>query len=60
MLFLDHAVPSPNRALSNDHKFLRDFAREAGCLIFKGGNGVCHQLVAELFAGSGDIIVGAD
>ena len=60
VLFLDHAVPSPNRALSNDHKFLRDFSREAGCLIFEGGNGVCHQLVAELFAGSGDIVVGAD
>src|SRR4030042_6056947 len=60
VLFIDHAVPSPNTQLSNDHLFLRSFAREQGCLIFEGGNGVCHQLVAELFASPGDIIVGAD
>jgi 3-isopropylmalate/(R)-2-methylmalate dehydratase large subunit len=60
ILFLDHAVPSPNRQLANDHKFLRGFAEEAGCVLFEGGNGVCHQLVAENFANPGDIIVGAD
>jgi 3-isopropylmalate/(R)-2-methylmalate dehydratase large subunit len=60
LLFLDHAVPSPNRQLANDHKFLRDFAVEAGCVLFEGGNGVCHQLVAENFANPGDIIIGAD
>jgi 3-isopropylmalate/(R)-2-methylmalate dehydratase large subunit len=60
ILFLDHAVPSPNRQLSNDHKFLREFAKEAGCVLFEGGSGVCHQLVAENFANPGDIIVGAD
>jgi len=59
-IFLDHAVPSPNRNLSNDHQFLRSFAQETGCLLFEGGSGVCHQLVAELFASPGDIIVGAD
>jgi 3-isopropylmalate/(R)-2-methylmalate dehydratase large subunit len=60
LLFLDHAVPSPNRQLSNDHQFIRTFASETGCLLFEGGNGVCHQLVAELFGKPGDIIVGAD
>jgi len=60
VIFLDHAVPSPSRQLSNDHRLLREFARETGCLIFEGGNGICHQLVAELFAKPGDIIVGAD
>ncbi len=60
VIFLDHAVPSPSRQLSNDHRLLREFARETGCLIFEGGNGICHQLVAELFARPGDIIVGAD
>jgi 3-isopropylmalate/(R)-2-methylmalate dehydratase large subunit len=60
VLFLDHAVPSPNRQLSNDHKFLREFAEKAGCVLFEGGSGVCHQLVAEHFASPGDIIVGAD
>ncbi len=59
-IFLDHAIPSPNRQLSNDHQFLRQFAEETGCLIFEGGHGICHQLVAEIFASPGDIIVGAD
>jgi len=59
-LFIDHAAPSPNRQLSNDHMFLRDFAAESGCLLFDAGNGVCHQLVAEKLANPGDVIVGAD
>jgi 3-isopropylmalate/(R)-2-methylmalate dehydratase large subunit len=59
-VFLDHAIPSPNRQLSNDHQFLRQFAEETGCLIFEGGSGICHQLVAEMFANPGDVIVGAD
>jgi 3-isopropylmalate/(R)-2-methylmalate dehydratase large subunit len=59
-VFLDHAIPSPNRQLSNDHQFLRRFAEETGCLIFEAGTGICHQLVAEMFANPGDIIVGAD
>ena len=60
VIFLDHAIPSPNRQLSNDHQFLRRFAHETGCRIFEGGNGICHQLVAELIATPGDVIVGSD
>ncbi|MBM4452382.1 MAG: 3-isopropylmalate dehydratase large subunit [Chloroflexi bacterium] len=60
VIFIDHAVPSPSRQLSNDHQFLRQFARETGCVIFEGSHGICHQLVAENFANPGDIIVGAD
>ncbi len=60
ILFLDHAVPSPAKELSNDHAFLRTFAKEAGCVLSEGGNGVCHQVVAETYARPGDIIVGAD
>jgi 3-isopropylmalate/(R)-2-methylmalate dehydratase large subunit len=59
-VFIDHAAPSPNRALSNDHLFLRQFAADTGCLLFDAGSGVCHQLVAEKLANPGDIIVGAD
>jgi 3-isopropylmalate/(R)-2-methylmalate dehydratase large subunit len=59
-IFLDHAIPSPNRQLSNDHQLLRRFAEETGCQIFEGGSGICHQIVAEKFANPGDIIVGAD
>jgi 3-isopropylmalate/(R)-2-methylmalate dehydratase large subunit len=59
-VFLDHAIPSPSRQLSNDQQFLRRFAEDTSCQIFEGGSGICHQLVAEKFAGPGDVIVGAD
>ena len=59
-LFIDHASPSPNRQLSNDHAFMRQFAADSGCLLFDAGNGVCHQIVAEQLANPGDVIVGAD
>jgi 3-isopropylmalate/(R)-2-methylmalate dehydratase large subunit len=59
-LFLDHAAPSPTQELSNDHRLLRQFAQESGCLIYDVGGGVCHQIVAESLAKPGDIIIGAD
>ena len=59
-LFLDHAAPSPNSGLSNDHRLLRQFAQQTGCFICDVGDGVCHQIVAESLAKPGDIIVGAD
>jgi 3-isopropylmalate/(R)-2-methylmalate dehydratase large subunit len=59
-LFIDHAAPSPDISISNDHTLLRQFARESGCLIYDVGGGVCHQIVAESLAKPGDIIVGAD
>jgi len=59
-LFIDHAAPSPNRALSNDQILLRDFARQAGSATFDFGEGICHQIVAESLAKPGDLIVGAD
>ena len=60
VIFIDHAVPSPNQALSNDHLFLRHFARETGAMMSDLGEGVCHQLVGESFAKSGDVVVGSD
>jgi 3-isopropylmalate/(R)-2-methylmalate dehydratase large subunit len=60
VIFIDHAAPSPNANLSNDHIFLRDFARQNSCVISEVGEGVCHQIVAEAYARPGDVIVGAD
>ncbi len=60
VLFIDHAAPSPNSNLSNDHITLRDFARECGCILSEVGEGVCHQIVAEKYARPGDVVVGAD
>ncbi|MFP3974762.1 MAG: 3-isopropylmalate dehydratase large subunit [Dehalococcoidia bacterium] len=60
ILFLDHSAPSSNKEISNDHIYLRSFAREKGVVLSETGDGVCHQIVAESYAGPGDIIVGAD
>lgn len=59
-LFIDHAVPSPNLGLSNDHLLLRDFAKETGAVMSDIGEGVCHQLVGESLARPGDVVVGSD
>lgn len=60
VLFLDHAAPSPNRQLSDDHVLLRSFARRTGSRLFDVGEGVCHQIVAESLAKPGDVIIGSD
>jgi len=60
VLYMDHAAPSPNSNLSNDHMFLRSFAGETGAVASDAGDGVCHQLVAEGLARPGDVVVGAD
>ena len=60
LLFIDHAAPSPNKGLSNDHVLLRDFARQTGSILYESGSGVCHQIVAESYARPGDVIIGAD
>jgi 3-isopropylmalate/(R)-2-methylmalate dehydratase large subunit len=60
ILFLDHAAPSPNHQLSNDHILLRNFAQRTGSQLSDVGEGVCHQIVAESLAKPGDIIIGAD
>ncbi len=60
VLFIDHAAPSPNANLSNDHILLRDFSRRSGCILSEAGDGVCHQIVQEAYARPGDVVVGAD
>ncbi|MFC1941339.1 3-isopropylmalate dehydratase large subunit [Chloroflexota bacterium] len=60
ILFIDHSAPSSVSQLSNDHKFLRDFAEEKGAVLSDIGQGVCHQIVAESWANPGDIIIGSD
>jgi len=60
IVFIDHAVPSPSKGLSNDHLLLHQFAQQTGAIISGVGEGVCHQIVAESLARPGDVIVGSD
>jgi 3-isopropylmalate/(R)-2-methylmalate dehydratase large subunit len=58
--FIDHAAPSPRRELSNDQKFIYEFAKQFGADFNPPGEGIIHQLMVENFAKPGDLIVGAD
>jgi len=60
LFFLDHAAPSPRFELSNDHSFLREFARKTGAKVSDVGSGISHQVVAEMEVRPGDVVVGAD
>lgn len=60
VLFIDHAVPSPQKELSNDHVALREFAQKTGASLSDVGDGVCHQVIVESFVNPGDILIGAD
>lgn len=60
IFFLDHSAPSPRKELSNDHKFLTQFARQTGAILHGIGDGVCHQLAAEKYVRPGDVVIGGD
>jgi len=60
IFFLDHASPSPRMELSNDHTFLRDFARKTGSRISDVGQGISHQVAAESYVRPGDVVIAAD
>ncbi len=60
VIFIDHAVPSPRKELSNDHITLREFARKTGACLSDIGDGICHQVIVESLVNPGDILIGAD
>jgi 3-isopropylmalate/(R)-2-methylmalate dehydratase large subunit len=60
VLFFDHASPSPRFELSNDHAFLREFARKTGVQVSEVGFGISHQVVAEKWVRPGTVVIGAD
>ncbi|MDG6995297.1 MAG: 3-isopropylmalate dehydratase large subunit [Nitrososphaerota archaeon] len=60
IFFIDHAVPSPTKELSNDQAIVRNHALNNGMVLSDAGNGICHQVMAEDYSGPGDLIVGTD
>src|SRR5487761_309031 len=60
IFFIDHAVPSPTKELSNDQATVRNYAMNNGMVLSDAGNGICHQVMAEDYASPGSLIVGTD
>ncbi|AGK60543.1 3-isopropylmalate dehydratase, large subunit [Archaeoglobus sulfaticallidus PM70-1] len=58
--FVDHASPSPRKELSNDQKFIRNFAEEHSMDFNPPGEGIIHQIMVERYVKPGDLAVGAD
>jgi 3-isopropylmalate/(R)-2-methylmalate dehydratase large subunit len=60
-MVIDHSSPSPNIAVSEVHKKMRNFAAEHRLKIFDIGCGVCHQVIPEAgLVRPGDLVIGAD
>jgi len=60
IFFIDHAVPSPTKELSNDQATVRNYAMNNDMILSDAGNGICHQVMAEDYSAPGDLIVGTD
>jgi len=60
VFFIDHAVPSPTKELSNDQATVRNYALNNGLILSDAGNGICHQLLAEDYLSPGELMVGTD
>jgi 3-isopropylmalate/(R)-2-methylmalate dehydratase large subunit len=60
VFFIDHSSPAPRKELAANHKVMRKFAEEHGIVISRVGDGICHQILSEVYVGPGDIVIGAD
>ncbi|MDG6902887.1 MAG: 3-isopropylmalate dehydratase large subunit [Nitrososphaerota archaeon] len=60
LFFIDHAVPSPSKELSNDQQIVRNYAIGNNLKLSDAGNGICHQVMAEDYSSPGDLVVGTD
>jgi len=60
IFYIDHAAPSPNKELSNDHNIIRSFVQNYNAIVSDVGEGVCHQVTIEKYLKPGDLLIGAD
>lgn len=60
-IFPDHTVPSCSVKVSEGISLLREFSKKTGVRMYKEGDGIEHELMADMgHALPGDIIIGTD
>jgi 3-isopropylmalate/(R)-2-methylmalate dehydratase large subunit len=58
---LDHMAPCPTAAAANVHKRMTDFCSTQNIKLYRGGNGICHQVIPEHgHVLPGQLVVGTD
>jgi 3-isopropylmalate/(R)-2-methylmalate dehydratase large subunit len=60
IMAFDHQVPADSVQAAENHKTLRNFAKEHGILNYDVRGGIAHQLMVENHVEPGMLIVGAD
>lgn len=53
-------APSPSRGISNDHIFLRNFARRCGATLTEIGEGIATEIGIESYVNPGMVVLGSD
>ncbi len=60
VIALDHQSPADSVISAENHKMLREFAKEEGVIFYDVGEGIAHQIMAENHVLPGMLVVGAD
>ena len=58
--YIDHNMSQFGPENHNDHLYLQSIAAKTGVYFSRPGNGICHQVYLERFAGPGATLLGSD
>ncbi len=58
--YVDHNTAQFGPNNQNDHRYLQSMAAKLGIKFSRAGNGICHQVHLERFAGPGKTLLGSD
>ena len=58
--YVDHNMAQFGPENFNDHVYLQSIAASVGAVFSRPGNGICHQVHLERFAGPGKTLLGSD
>jgi 3-isopropylmalate/(R)-2-methylmalate dehydratase large subunit len=60
VIVFDHQAPADSVTAAENHKMLREFAKEEGVILYDVGEGIAHQIMVERHVKPGMLVVGAD